>query len=78
MAFILTGGIGFVWLFFWFALFKSQKKLLEAGTINQSEYDYIHIDDAELTPEQVENAKNGIKEKVSWSKMLRYPQTWKG
>ncbi len=76
MAFMLTGGIGFIWLFFWFTLFKSQKKLLEAGTINQSEYDYIHADDAELTPEQVENEKNGIKEKVSWSKMLRYPQTW--
>jgi len=36
MAFILTGGIGFVWLFFWFALFKSQKKLLEAGTLTKA------------------------------------------
>ena len=29
-----------------------------------------------LTPEQVENEKAGIKEKISWGKMLRYPQTW--
>jgi len=76
MAFILTGGIGFVWLFFWFALFKSQKKLLETGKINQSEYDYIHEDDTELTTEQIANEKAGIKEKISWGKMMRYPQTW--
>lgn len=76
MAFILTGGIGFVWLFFWFWLYNSPKKMLEKGKINQSEYDFIHSDDAELTPEQKENEKNGVKEKISWSKLLRYRQTW--
>ncbi|BEG97853.1 hexuronate transporter [Bacteroides sedimenti] len=76
MAFILTGGIGFVWLFFWFWLYNSPKKMLEKGKINQSEYDFIHSDDAELTPEQIENEKNGVKEKISWSKLLRYRQTW--
>jgi ACS family hexuronate transporter-like MFS transporter len=76
MAFILTGGIGFVWLIFWFTLFSSPIKMLKKGKISQSEYDFIHSDDSELTPEQIENEKNGVKEKISWGKMLRYPQTW--
>ena len=42
MAFIITGGIGFFWLIFWFWLYEvpaRQKRLSKA------EYDYIHIDD---------------------------------
>ena len=41
MAFIITGAVGFIWLFFWFWLYDtpSQHKWL-----SQTEYDYIHSD----------------------------------
>lgn len=76
MAFILTGGAGFLWLIFWFILYDRPSKLREKGKVNEAEYALIHSDDAELTPEQVANEKAGIKEKVSWLKLLKYPQTW--
>lgn len=76
MAFIITGAVGFLWLFFWYVLYESPSKMREKGKVNKAEYALIHSDDAELTPEQVENEKNGVKEKVSWAKLLRYPQTW--
>ncbi|WP_321333022.1 MFS transporter [uncultured Bacteroides sp.] len=76
MAFILTGGIGFVWLIFWGILYNSPKKMKEKGKVNEAEYALIHMDDAELTPEQLAAEKEGKKEKVSWFKLFRYPQTW--
>jgi len=69
MAFILTGSIGFLWLFFWFWLYDTparQKRLSKA------EYDYIHSDD-EGAP--VLDA-NGDKAKVPWSRLFSYRQTW--
>ncbi len=71
MAFILTGLIGFFWLFFWNIFYSSPQKLLKKGKLKQSEFDYIHSDDAV----QVENAEK-TKDKVSWFKMLTYRQTW--
>ncbi|WP_321479269.1 MFS transporter [uncultured Bacteroides sp.] len=76
MAFILTGGIGFVWLIFWGILYNSPRKMKEKGKINEAEYALIHMDDAELTPEQVAAEKEGKQEKVSWFKLFRYSQTW--
>lgn len=76
MAYILTGAIGLVWLIFWFLLYDSPKKLKEKGKVNAEEFAYIHSDDVELTPEQRKAEAEGKKEKVAWSKLLRYPQTW--
>lgn len=72
MAFIITGFIGFVWLFFWSRLYSSPKQMLEKGKVDQSEYDYIHSGD-EI--EQVVDT-TVAKEKVPWYKMLTYKQTW--
>ncbi|MFH0990586.1 MAG: MFS transporter [bacterium] len=66
-AFILTGAIGLLWLFFWFAMYEipsKHSKLLKA------EFDYIHSDLDEVVPESLE------KEKVSWFKLLTFRQTW--
>jgi nitrate/nitrite transporter NarK len=41
MAFILTGAIGFVWLFFWFWLYDTPSK---SKRLSKAEYDYIHSD----------------------------------
>lgn len=70
MAFIVTGLVGFIWLFFWQLYYSSPKKLLEKGTINQAEYDYIHSDADEAPVSDL------VESKVSWGKMLSYKQTW--
>jgi len=70
MAFIITGLIGFLWLYFWNKLYSSPKDMLAKGKINQSEYDYIHSGD------EVEVVSEVVKEKVPWYKMLTYKQTW--
>jgi ACS family hexuronate transporter-like MFS transporter len=71
MAFILTGLVGFLWLFFWKIYYASPKVMLEKGRIGQAEYDYIHADD-----EPVAVTAGAPKEKVSWFKMMTYKQTW--
>ncbi|MDD2798137.1 MAG: MFS transporter [Bacteroidales bacterium] len=70
MAFIITGLIGFLWLFFWSKLYSTPKQMLKKGKINQGEYDYIHSGDEVEVPTDV------VKEKVPWYKMLTYKQTW--
>jgi ACS family hexuronate transporter-like MFS transporter len=70
-AFIIIGGISFIWLPFWFPLYDKPKKMLEKGKINQAEYDYIHSDKEEQRLEAIDK-----KEKVSWFKLLTYRQTW--
>jgi ACS family hexuronate transporter-like MFS transporter len=75
MAFILTGGIGFLWLIFWFWLFDSPAKLKEKGKLSADEFEYIHSDmDEKLAAEASKAAGNP--EKVSWFKLLTYRQTW--
>jgi len=67
-AFIIVGGVGFLWLIFWFLFYDSPDRMLKKGRITQSEYDYIHSDKEEQT-------KDGV-EKVSWLKLLGYRQMW--
>ncbi len=72
MAFIITGLVGFLWLFFWSKLYNTPKFMLGKGKINQAEYDYIHADD-EAAP-VVDPTAPVVK--VPWYKMLTYKQTW--
>ncbi|MDE3234768.1 MAG: MFS transporter [Bacteroidota bacterium] len=65
LAYIITGAVGFIWLFFWFALYNSPSKHKK---ITKEEYDYIHRDEATDPP------ANG--NKVSWGKLFGYKQTW--
>lgn len=64
-AFILVGAIGFLWLIFWLIFYDkpTQQKRLSA-----KELEYINSDKEE--PVIVG------KEKVSWTKLLTYKQTW--
>ena len=73
MAFIITGVLGFLWLIFWGIMYKSPKEMLEAGKINQAEYDHINSDAAEQATPVAEKADDT---KVSWGKMLTFRQTW--
>ena len=66
-AFLIIGGIGFFWLFFWLTLYDTpgkQKRLSDA------ELSYINSDvDAVSETSQPP-------EKISWYKLLGYKQTW--
>ena len=71
MAYILTGSAGFLWLIFWFAFYNPPHK---CKFVAKAEVDYIHEDDliAHVAPSE----DVAIREKVSWGKLFRYPQTW--
>jgi len=70
MAFIIIGGIGFLWLFFWLAVYEIPAK---QKRLSAAERDYIlESDNKEVVVETVE-AKP---EKISWVKLLKYRQTW--
>lgn len=64
MAFVITGGIGFVWLIFWIIYYEipSRHKKLE-----KAEYEYIHSD-----AEQV----NANEKPVAWLKLFGIRQTY--
>lgn len=66
-AFIFTGAIGLLWLFFWFMMYEIPSKHRE---LKKDEYDYIHSDQDEKENEANRN------EKVGWFTLLTYRQTW--
>lgn len=65
-AFVIIGGVGFLWLFFWLVFYDKPE---EQKRLSKAELDYINSDDAE------ENIVE-TKEKVAWGKLLGYKQTW--
>ncbi len=67
IAFVIIGAIGFLWLFFWAVMYEKpeqQKKL------SPEELAYINSDKEE------EVVTDKTAEKVSWTKLLGYKQTW--
>src|SRR3989339_353216 len=71
MAFIITGAIGLIWLFFWQIMYDTPEKKLAKGQLKQSEYDHIMSDKEETVAADGSDFK-----KVSWLKLLQYKQTW--
>jgi ACS family hexuronate transporter-like MFS transporter len=68
-AFLIIGGIGFFWLFFWLYLYDKPE---EQKRLSAAELAYINSD-----KEKSESDINAQKqEKVSWVKLLGYRQTW--
>jgi ACS family hexuronate transporter-like MFS transporter len=59
--FVLTGGVGFVWLFFWLSLYRRPE---EHSQLSKAELDYIRSDPPEPTG------------KVRWARLLPHRQTW--
>ncbi len=66
-AFILTGTVGLLWLFFWLAIYEIPSK---HHRLSKEEYTYIHSDIDETETKEKQN------EKVSWFKLLTFRQTW--
>lgn len=72
-AFILTGAVGFLWLFFWYRMYDSPDAKLKSGHLTQAEYDYIHSDKDEAAAPA---ASSAVPAKVSWMKLLSFRQSW--
>ncbi len=64
-AFIIIGGVGFLWLFFWLFYYDKPE---EQKRLSAAELAYINDDVEEQIPE--------TKAKVPWLKLLEYKQTW--
>jgi MFS transporter, ACS family, hexuronate transporter len=65
MAFIVMGAIGFLWLLFWMLMYEKPEK---QKRLSVAELAYINSGEEEV-------ASAGT-EKVSWTKLLTYKQTW--
>jgi MFS transporter, ACS family, hexuronate transporter len=68
-AFLIIGGIGFLWLIFWFWLYEIPTR---SKYIKSAEFAYINSDTVDQPQEKVVVKK----EKVSWFRLLKYKQTW--
>ena len=68
-AFIIIGGLGFIWMFFWAFMYEKPEK---SPRVNEAELAYIHQDDEigeEKKPAQDEPS-------IPFVQCLRYKQTW--
>jgi MFS transporter, ACS family, hexuronate transporter len=68
-AFLIVGGIGLLWLIFWFWFYEAPRL---SKRVKPAEYAYIHSD----TGEQSQETTTAVKEKISWFQLLKYKQTW--
>jgi len=62
-AFIITGGLGFIWMVFWLVFYFTPKS---HPKISEAEFEYIHQDDQ--TTEE--------KHTISWISLFKYKQTY--
>ena len=67
-AFIITGAVGLIWLFFWFWIYEVPEKHKK---LSKAEYDYIHSDEEEKAV-----ATDEPQPKVPWLTLLKFKQTW--
>ena len=68
-AFILVGAIGFLWIIFWYIFYEIPTKQTR---LSKAELEYINHDEITV-PEKTEEI---VEQKVSWTKLLSYKQTW--
>ena len=68
-AFLIIGGIGFLWLIFWFWLYEIPTRSRRIGA---NELIYINSDEVS------QELKNGSEpdSKISWFQLLKFRQTW--
>ena len=71
MAFIIIGGLGFLWMFLWQYMYDKPEK---SKHVNEAELEYIQQDDAE---EAAAAAKPAEEEKsIPFMQCFKYRQTW--
>ena len=69
-AFIIIGGLGFIWMFFWAFMYDKPE---ESKHVNEGELEYIHQDDA---AEAAEKAAIAAQKAIPFGKCFTYRQTW--
>ena len=69
-AFIIIGGLGFIWMFFWNYMYEKPEK---SKHVNEAELEYIHQDDAE---EAAEKAILSQEKSIPFTQAFKYRQTW--
>ena len=69
MAFIIIGGLGFLWMFFWQFMYEKPEK---SKHVNNAELAYIHQDDEADNVKVVEEKE----ESIPMLKCFGYKQTW--
>ena len=68
-AFIIIGGLGFIWMFFWTFMYDKPEK---SRRVNQAELAYIRQDDENsVIPSVAEESKS-----IPFIQCLKYRQTW--
>ncbi len=67
-AFLLIGAVGFLWMFFWLFYYEKPE---EQKRMSPEELAYINSDHDENVV-----AASGNTEKIPWTKLLGYKQTW--
>ncbi len=73
MAFIIIGGLGFIWMFFWHYMYDKPE---ESKHVNAAELEYIHQDDA-AEAAAAESAKTEAPEaSIPMLKCFTFRQTW--
>jgi ACS family hexuronate transporter-like MFS transporter len=78
-AFILTGVVGFLWLFFWYRMYDTPAARLASGQLGRAEYEHIHSDKDEQAAEALAAeslAPGTVAAKVGWGRLLTFRQTW--
>ena len=69
-AFIIIGGLGFLWMFFWHFMYDKPEK---SKHVNQAELEYIHQDDE---TEAAKQTADGEEKAIPFLKCFTYKQTW--
>ncbi|WP_426491550.1 MFS transporter [Hymenobacter sp. 102] len=67
-AFLITGGLGFIWLVLWYAYYEVPAR---HARLTKAEFDYIHSDVNDMAAVAVETQP-----KISWGQLLRVRQTY--
>jgi len=70
MAFIIIGGLGFIWMFFWAFMYDKPEN---SKHVNEAELEYVHQDDA---AEAAEKAAIAAEKSIPFGKCFTYKQTW--
>ena len=77
-AFIIIGGLGFIWMFFWAFMYEKPEK---SPRVNEAELAYIHQDDDNHS--EPSNSHSGLdpespaaEQSIPFIQCLRYKQTW--
>ena len=69
-AFIIIGGLGFIWMFFWAFMYEKPEK---SSHVNEAEIEYIHQDDE---AEAAEKAALAAEKSIPFLKCFTFRQTW--